>query len=103
MITEHEPALIACTECGETGRDSSGSPCPHCQEGYWELKECPRRFIGPDLTDAINLAQWADKGVFPVEGGTLKQTSWFLDLVGTLKAEDAAIDRERLEQMKNGK
>jgi hypothetical protein len=80
--------------CSGTGKD-----CDYCKEGVFSLSECPRRYVGVELTQAINYASLAIKGQWPVLGGVLDQSAWFVDLVQSLDSEQNAIDAERAERL----
>lgn len=50
------------------------------------------------MTDAINVASHASKGVMPVAGGLLDQSAWFFSLWNTLESDTNKIDAERMER-----
>lgn len=96
---------MPCAACGGRGEnreskvESSGggnsppstlhlppSPCPHCHGAGWTpFTGCPSAFVqeptgGPiDIWDLIEAANMADKGVWPMGGGTQDQTQAFYD------------------------
>lgn len=90
--TELRPIFIECPTCGNQGCDECG------KTGKYQLTECPKKYVGSDLVGAINLAAYAMKGSWPVDGGTLNQSAWFLDLVQTLENEQNLIDRDIAER-----
>jgi hypothetical protein len=47
------------------------------------------------MTDAVNLAVLATKGSYPVDGGTLDQSAWFVQAMQTLESDINQIDNER--------
>ena len=48
------------------------------------------------MSAAINLAGWAMKGQWPIAGGLLDQSAWFVDLVSMLESEQGRIEAEQL-------
>lgn len=91
LIDEKNAPEIECPVC-------SGNGCEACDGGSFALTACPRRFIGLGMTDAINLASHASKGVMPVSGGLLDQSAWFFSLWNTLESDVNKIDAERMER-----
>jgi hypothetical protein len=92
-VSEEFPVLIDCV-CG------GSEDCANCDgNGRFELSECPRSVIGQDLTECINYASLASKGSWPVVGGVLDQSAWFVALVQKLEAETSLIDAARMERM----
>jgi hypothetical protein len=86
---------LHCNGSGYVG----GEQCTKCKDGFWQLTECPKRYIGSELVEAINFAGYAiAKGWFPVEGGLLKQSSWFFDLITRLEQEQNLITQEQHER-----
>ncbi len=59
------------------------------------MSECPKAFVGREMVEAINFAGWAMKGKWPVDGGLLEQSAWFVDMVGQLESAQNEIDAER--------
>jgi hypothetical protein len=93
-----------CPTCGGCGVIDDGTDdqqeCSQCDGmGRFELAECPRKFIGQDLTECINYASLASKGAWPVAGGILDQAAWFVALVQRLEADTSMIDTARMERM----
>ncbi len=92
---ELEELQIECPSCGEVG-------CEDCeQSGYFTLKECPRKFVG-SMVEAINIATFAERGCFPVDGGLLNQSCSFLELVAVLENETIRLANEQTERAVNG-
>lgn len=80
-----------------------GHGCSECSEGTMELSQCPRQYIGGELTDAINAATLCEGGIWPVAGGLLDQSSWFVDLQQQLTRDTNRIKSEQFERArKNG-
>ena len=72
------------------------------EAGYWRLDHCPQKYIGGDMMEAINLAAYAMRGDWPIRGGMLDQSSWFVDLVSRLESEQNKIDKEIAERLYGG-
>ena len=83
--------LIECPLCG-------GHGCEKCDNGQFQLCECPYEYIGGDMVETFNLASMCGKGDWPVSGGLLDQSSWFLKVVHMLRNDIANIENEKLEQ-----
>ena len=88
---------LECPACNGTGKDSFGGLCEHCDDGMFALTRCPREYIGIEITDAINLAAICGSGDWPITGGLLEQSAWFLDLKQTLEGEHNKIDAAKME------
>lgn len=89
-ITDGDPFGCECPLCDGVG-------CDHCEEGFFYLTECGRKFTR-DIVTPVNLATYAeDKGILPVAGGMLDQSAWFVSLWSALSNEQNSIDRERAE------
>lgn len=73
-----------------------GIGCSDCEDGAWRLTQCPKKFIGWEMTDAVNAMGIAISGLWPVGGGLLDQSAWFVDAVAVLSSEQNKIDRERM-------
>ena len=59
------------------GKSSEG--CTHCGgRGVVRIKTCPLKFIGRQTWTMASLSRFADKGAWPIGGGTLEQTESFL-------------------------
>lgn len=90
---------MACEESGTL----NGSVCGECGGcGFISLYECPREFVGQELTEAINIASLCGNGVLPVSGGLMDQSAWFLSVWQQLQSEQAKIDAEEAERLRNG-
>jgi len=86
--TETSPRRIACPLCNEAG-------CDECDnEGHFEIVGCPQRAIDRDVIDFLTYADFAKQGTFPVAGGTLDQSSWFLQATQFLLAEERKVEAE---------
>lgn len=86
------PTEIECPDCG-------GHGCENCNQGLWRLVGCPKKYIDGSLTQAINFASFAIEGHWPLSGGLLEQSAWFIDLVAMLKSEQSLIDSERAKKL----
>lgn len=73
-ITETEPAEIDCTVCNN--KDSEG--CYACGgAGHFALTSCPVSFVDAEIWELLGYASMYEKGLPPVNGGTLDQSKWF--------------------------
>ncbi len=89
---------IECVVC-----DGLDTDCQACGGGgRFAVDRCPREFVGGEVTDAINLISHAEKGNFPVAGGTLDQSAWFMGVMDRLQSDQSKIDAERMERMRRG-
>ena len=87
-MTKEQPAEIECPACGGFGGD-----CEHCKDGYFELTECPSKFIGQELIQDIRVIG-ASEHHLPVAGGLLDQSAWWFELRSLLKSEENQISEE---------
>lgn len=71
-----------------------GKKCEHCVKGVFELTECPRSFVGEEMTQAINLTAMCGKGDWPIAGGLLDQSAWFISLKQAMQQERNNIQAE---------
>ena len=55
------------------------------------------------MTQAINLANYASKGLMPVAGGVMEQSAWFLEMLSTLESDQNKIDLEKAERSRRGR
>ena len=65
-------AGIRCEHC-------HGEGCDRCEYGTATFHGCPCRFVN-DIWPALELADFARNGAWPVAGGTLDQTRCFLQV-----------------------
>lgn len=72
--------------------------CQECEDGTFEIEGCPHEYVGNGILEAIPYATQAMKGNWPILGGTLQQSYWFLQFVGLLENEQNLIDAERAER-----
>lgn len=87
--TRNEPLMIACPCCDEYG-------CEDCSwQGYYYIDTCPKQTIDLPLYYAAKLANYFEKGMLPVAGGTLNQAAWFLDFANLLKYETDLAESAR--------
>ena len=54
------------------------------------------------MIEAINYAALASKGHFPVDGGTLDQSAWFIEAWKQLEQEQNTIEAEQMKRRNNG-
>ena len=72
---EMDPVAIECVSCN--GAASAG--CETCGgEGLIMITGCPLEIITTDVWDAIEYAEFWEKGLPPVAGGSLDQAQNFL-------------------------
>ena len=86
-MTPQQPAEIECPECG-------GEGCEHCKDGWFEVTECPTRYIGQELIQDIHVIGATDTHL-PVAGGLLDQSAWWFELRGLLKLEEYRVQEEQ--------
>ena len=72
----------------------SGDGCEHCKDGYFELTECPSKYIGQELIADIGVIT-ASEHHLPVIGGVLDQSAWWYELRQLLKSEESRIQEEQ--------
>lgn len=77
--TDQEPIEIECPVC-------NGAGCTECNQGHWRLTGCPNRFCAP-VIDLVELCELYERGLPPIQGGSLDQSAWFLDAASRLKHE----------------
>jgi len=76
---------MQCTACD--GRDEN---CERC--GGWgteKITDCPRKIIDQQTWRLLQLADFAEKGCFPVSGGVLEQSDSFLSACRMVWSETA--------------
>jgi len=71
-----------------------GGECEHCKEGYFEVTECPTKYIGQELIQDIHLIGATDTHL-PVAGGLLDQSAWWFELRNLLKLEEHRVESEK--------
>jgi len=76
--------------CNESGCESCGD------KGVFEV-DCPREFVG-ELAAEINIAAMCKDGIWPVSGGLLDQSNWFVELHQMLNAEQNRNEFENMER-----
>ncbi len=83
-----ERLVVQCPQC-------EGSGCDQCHRGGIDIGRCPREYVGSKIARAVNIASQCGNGTWPIEGGLLRQSAWFMDLKNRLDSDEARIDRER--------
>ena len=53
-----------------------------------------------DLSLSINLASMSGDGDWPIAGGLLDQSAWFVNLYQQLKSDEARIDSDKWERQR---
>ena len=90
--------MIECPACDESGI-VAGERCKECDgEGYYTIDQCPRQYVGNEMTEAVNIAGMCGDNRLPVAGGILDQSAWFMSLLGMLKSEENRIEIERIKR-----
>ena len=70
--TPLEPALLKCPAC-------AGKGCGECEDrGHLVIDGCPKKIVDAATWELLRHSRFAEKGLLPVEGGTLDQTQWFI-------------------------
>ena len=93
---------IQCVACDESG-SVDGEICSECNgTGRFSLRDCPREFVGQEITKAINIASLCGNGILPVNGGLMDQSAWFLSVWQQLQSEQSKIDAEEAERLRSG-
>ena len=82
-----QPAEIQCPVC-------EGDGCDHCSGGWYEIAECPSKYIGTELIDDIRIVTASEQHL-PVAGGLLDQSAWWFELRQSLQAEERRIQDEK--------
>jgi hypothetical protein len=90
IVTTEQPAEIECPSCGGYG-------CEECKDGYFELTQCPSKFIGQELISDIQIVTASEQHL-PVAGGLLDQSAWWFELRQLLKHEENLITNEQQER-----
>lgn len=55
---------------------------------------CPQKFVGGEIIDFLEYADHAKRGCYPVAGGSLDQTHWFLAASNFLANEERRVENE---------
>jgi hypothetical protein len=80
---------IECIHC-------KGEGCDACEkQGHFNPPECPKKYVGGDLLQAIDVAWMARDYGLPVAGGTIDQSAWFMDMLINFRSECNRIEVER--------
>jgi hypothetical protein len=89
--------LVKCPICEGTGTAADKkTKCEHCQDGDFELTQCPYQYVGhyAELSQLCHL--WTENGIPPVAGGVLDQTAYFVNAQRTFAAQKNAINAKEL-------
>lgn len=94
--------VIRCTECEESGQ-VDGETCETCGgQGSIEIDECPRKYIGAEITEAVNVASLCGNGILPVAGGLMDQSAWFVNVWNQLQHDQNEIESDLAEKLHSG-
>lgn len=87
--SEGTPLSLSCPNC-------FGGGCTSCnRSGYFNLTTCPMEFAGNEPYEIIRFARiLGDKGLTPVAGGLLDQSSNFIEAANHVWAEDKLMGRD---------
>jgi hypothetical protein len=61
------------------------------------LTSCPREGVTEEVFDALRVADWAERGMWPEAGGWLDQPAAVLQAVQVVRAAEIACDNAELE------
>ena len=89
MLSEQQPAEIECPVCG-----CSEKGCDYCEGGFYQVTECPSKYIGQELIQDIRIVTSTEQHL-PVAGGLLDQSAWWFELKTLLKSEENVIENEK--------
>jgi len=82
--TDAQPIDIECPEC-------SGVGCHRCHgqpvNGFLRIDGCPN-IACHEIAPAAELIDWVKQGHWPIAGGVLDQSAWFVEAARYLKNED---------------
>jgi hypothetical protein len=87
VVSETHTAEIECPSC-------DGDGCKECAGGYFEIKECPSKYIGQELIADIGVVT-ASEHHLPCVGGILDQSAWWFELRQHLRSEESKIQDEQ--------
>ena len=94
VANRKERLVIVCPVCEGTDDD-----CDFCDRtGDYHLVGCPLEEIGYELCDAIEMASLCERGDWPVRGGILDQSSWFVAMRRELKVTVSRIQDEQIKR-----
>ena len=82
-----QPAEVQCPIC-------EGDGCGECKNGWYEISECPSKYIGSELIDDIRIVTASEQHL-PVAGGLLDQSAWWFELRSRLQTEERRIQDEK--------
>lgn len=96
--TEMDTIEIGCPVC-----EGLGDECQACNgAGTIPINDCPREYVGWEISDAVGYAIHAEKGAWPVAGGLLDQAWWFTELYTRFHADVNKIEAETMRSKQRG-
>lgn len=60
-----------------------------------QIEGCPKRYIGREITEAVNVASLCGNGTLPIAGGLMDQSAWFVSMWQTLESDTAKIEADQ--------
>jgi hypothetical protein len=75
---------LECPTC-----DGEGDFCDECNDGKYQVDDCPLLYVGADLNRILSVAEQMEHGILPVDGGSCDQTEWILEAVSFVWSEQA--------------
>lgn len=86
---------MPCVDCDGAGVDDK-QPCEACDgTGFFEVKQCPKSFVGHRVSVASNALSYLDKGILPESGGLNDQQAWLVASWDALQSDVQRIEEER--------
>jgi hypothetical protein len=93
---------LDCRKCSEDTKMLRG--CETEVEPYYlddlAYTRCPLKLISQEEWTAIRFFNFVDKGILPIEGGVLEQSSKFVDTMGFISQE--MIQQQRRQAKNHG-
>jgi hypothetical protein len=84
--TKETPIEIECPKC-------DGEGCEECDGGHIVIEGCPNTYCR-EISNTVGLIDLYEKGLPPVQGGSLDQSVWFVEAAKVLNNEEAKVKAE---------